>query len=251
MALKLDIELTDEQIKRMKEIPETSWFTSVSYLNADSPVHPNREFILNNEYKQQMVTDWISHAVKGKSVLDLFSANGIFTFLAALAGAREIVGVEYSKERVECAEFLASTLKTDCKISFVEMDVYKINEYFDRKFDVGLCLGGLYHVADPALLLRLLGDVITEHLIMQTSQVLSFPGNWAKFIVRGKDLTLKGMTSIRGGYGTWRYTPGCLRELLLHGGFRILEETRPPFWKRRRFPWYLAYCERINKIGYL
>jgi tRNA (mo5U34)-methyltransferase len=49
----------------------------------------------------------------------------------------------------------------------------------------------------------------------------------SKFIVRREDKTKAGMTSIRGGYGTWHYSPGCLRELLLHGGFRIIEERQP------------------------
>lgn len=247
MTLRLDIELTDSQKAAMAAIPPTSWFTPVVYRNARSPIHPNRRLVENNEMKQALVTDWITQSVKGKRVLDLFSANGAFSFIAALGGAREVVGVEYSEERIKCAEFVASTIPSDSKIVFRHGDVYKITEYFDEPFEVVLCFGGLYHIADPAFVLRQIGALTKERLILQTAQVLPIPGNWAKFIVRRQDRTQAGMTSIRGGYGTWHYSPGCLRELLLHGGFRIIEERQPSWLKRRRFPWYLACCEPLER----
>jgi tRNA/tmRNA/rRNA uracil-C5-methylase (TrmA/RlmC/RlmD family) len=64
----------------------------------------------NNEMKRRLVSPWIRSQVKGKRVLDLFCANGAFSVEAALAGAREVVGVDFSPERVDCARFLAGTL---------------------------------------------------------------------------------------------------------------------------------------------
>lgn len=245
MALRLDIELTESQRQAMARIPATSWFTQVIYRNAQSAIHPDRQLAANNEMKQKMVADWISKTVPGKKVLDLFAANGAFSVLAALAGAREVVGLEYSEERIRCAEFVASTVNSTGPISFRRGDVYKVLEYFDEPFDVVLCLGGLYHVADPALVLRQIGKITKETLIVQTSQVLRRPGNWAKFEVRRQDRTSEGLTSIRKGYGTWYYTRRCLQELLLHGQFRVVEERQPPWLKHRRFPWYLARCEPV------
>jgi tRNA (mo5U34)-methyltransferase len=240
VPLSLDYALTPEQQREMAAIPATAWFTQVVFRNAQSPVHPQANLLANNDLKQEMTADWIRDSVAGKRVLDLFSANGAFALLAAQAGAREVVGVEFAEDRVACARFLASTLKTDCKIEFRLGDVYRLTDMFSEPFDVVLCLGGLYHVADPAHVLRQVGQLTRERLIVQTSQVLSLPGNWAKFVIRREARV--GMTSIRRGYGTWRYTPGCLRQLLHHGGFDIVEERRPPRAKRRRFPWYLALC---------
>lgn len=242
MALKIDVELTDAQRQSMADIPPAFWFTQVVYRNATSPLHPNPRLAENNEMKQALLTDWIMSSVKGKRVLDLFSANGAFACLAALGGAREVVGVEFSEERVKCAEFVAGTLPTDCRIQFKCGDVYAIADYFDEPFDVVMCFGGLYHIADPAHVLKQIRAVTKERLLVQTSQVLPLPGVWAKFLVRRRDLTKAGMTSVRGGYGTWHCSPGCLRELLLHGGFQVVEERRPPWRKRSRFPWYLASC---------
>lgn len=242
MAMRLDIELTESEKAAMAAIPATSWFTHFIYRNAESPTHPNMRFADNNEMKQALVQDWLVESVKGRRVLDLFSANGAFSVMAAMAGAEEVVGVEYSEDRIKCAEFVASTVRSNCRIEFKRGDVYKIEDYFDAPFDVVLCLGGLYHVADPALVLRQIGRLTKQCLILQTSQVIPTRGNVARFIVRRQDRTKVGMTSIRGGYGTWYYSPGCLRELLLHGGFKIIEERQPPRFKRRRFPWYSAYC---------
>lgn len=242
MALRLDIELSEPQKAAMAAIPAASWFTQVRYRNAASPLHPNPALAENNKEKQALVDDWLQGAVKGKRVLDLFSGNGAFSILAALAGASEVIGVEYAEERIRCANFVASTVDSPCRIEFRQGDVYKLREYFDEPFDVVLCLGGLYHIADPAFVLRQIGDLTKERLILQTSQVLPFFGNWAKFRVRSQDRTEAGMSSIRRGYGVWYYSPRCLRELLVHGGFRVIEERRPSLLKRRRFPWYLALC---------
>lgn len=245
MAMRLDIELTESEKTSMAAIPATSWFTHFIYRNAESPTHPNAKLVDNNEMKQALVQDWLIEAVSGKRVLDLFSANGAFSIMAAMAGAKEVVGVEHSEDRIKCAEFVASTIRSNCKIEFKRGDVYNINDYFDEPFDVVLCLGGLYHVADPAWVLRQIGHLTKERLILQTAQVIPDRGNLARFVVRRQDKTKSGMTSIRGGYGTWYYSPGCLRELLLHGGFKIIKERQPPRLKRHRFPWYAAYCSPL------
>lgn len=229
MALRLDIELTDDQQAAMAAIPATSWFTQVVYRNARSPQHPNVQLDENNELKLAMVRDWIAASVPEKRVLDLFSGNGMFSVVAAMAVAREVFGVEFAEDRVRCAEFVASTLRSDCRFGFKHGDVYRI--------------------ADPGFVLRQIGTLTRERLIMQTSQVLPLPGNWAKFRLRRQDRTREGLASIRAGSGTLHYSPGCLRELLRHGGFRVMEERRPSWRERRRFPWYLANCVPLGSLG--
>jgi len=229
MPLRLDVDLTESQKHELSAIPRTSWFTEVAWNNATSPLHPNQSWLsVNNAMKQSLVGSWITDSVRGKRVLDLFSSNGAFSVLAALAGAREVAGVELSPERVECARFLAGTLPTECRVTFRQGDVYEIARYFDEPFDVTLCFGGLYHVPDPAFVLRQARALTRERLLMQTARVLSLPGNWAKFV--------------GGESSTWHCTPGCIRRVLAGAGLEVLEERRPPWWKRRRFPWYAALC---------
>jgi 2-polyprenyl-3-methyl-5-hydroxy-6-metoxy-1,4-benzoquinol methylase len=242
MTLCLDVELDSQQQLELNTLPAAVWFTQVKFRNAESPSHPERALAENNAAKQAFVQDWITREVAGKRVLDLFSANGAFAVQAALAGAREVVGLEYDAERVRCAQFVASTLPEHIRPRFLCGDVYRMREYFDEPFDVVLCLGGLYHIADPAYLLSQIRGMLRGRLILQTAQVLPLWGKWARFGIRRRDKRSQGLSSVRGGYGTWSLSPGCLRELLEHSGFDVLEERRPTWRKRFRFPWYGAVC---------
>jgi 2-polyprenyl-3-methyl-5-hydroxy-6-metoxy-1,4-benzoquinol methylase len=248
MSYRLDVELTDSQKAEMADIPAEAWFTPVDFRNAKAPRHPTFERMRRRygggQMKQGTVLSWIENSVGGKRVLDLFCANGVFSLGAALAGAREVVGIDFSPERVKCAQFLASTLedRVGCSFSFMTGDVYELSDLVSEPFDVVLALGGLYHVADPPYVLTKIRDLTRERLIVWTSSILPLPGSWGQFRVR-RDKTGEGLTSIRGGRGVWRLTPGCFRAMLLHAKFRVLESRRPPLLKRHRSPWYGALAE--------
>jgi tRNA (mo5U34)-methyltransferase len=128
---------------------------------------------------------------------------------------------------------VASFLKRrspDVDVEFRVGDVYETARQFDAPFDVTLCLGGLYHVADPPFVLRQLRAVTSEYLIVQTSSIIRGRRNRAEFRVRG-DATKKGLSSIVAGSGKWYMTAACFREILRHGGFEVVEqrESRPMF----------------------
>lgn len=236
----LDVALDADQLARMAAIPGHVWFTQFTFRNAESPVHPNPRLVENNTMKMSLVADWVRRTVPGKRVLDLFAANGAMSCLAALAGASAVVGVEFDEQRVECARFVASTMHGASPVEFVHGDVYDLDRIFDEPFDVVLCFGGLYHVADPAYVLTRIRELTEERLLLQTAQVIDSERNIGRFSVRKRDGSGKGMTSVRRGSGTWRLSPPALRELLAHAGFQVLSENYPPEGRRRRFPWYLA-----------
>lgn len=234
------MDVSEEQQAAMREIDATAWFTQFRFNNAASPVHPNRRLAENNWMKQHMVNDAIRQHVQGKRVLDLFSANGGFSFLAAQFGATEVVGVEYADDRVASSSLIAEVTGLSDRVRFICGDVFKLNEYFSEPFDTVLCLGGLYHVPDPALLLKGIREVTGETLVLHTAMTLNLPGNWAKFHYRPAATAKEPLA--QGGYGAWSFTPECIRQLLRHGGFSVLEEKRPPFLKRRRFNYFQAVC---------
>jgi 16S rRNA G966 N2-methylase RsmD len=107
MPYYLDIELTEGQKAELARIPAGAWFTSVDFKNARSPRHPTseRQREARHEMKRQLMLPWIRSQVEGKRVLDLFCANGVFSVEAALAGAREMVGIDFSPDRAACARF--------------------------------------------------------------------------------------------------------------------------------------------------
>ena len=117
MSLNLEFELSVAEKGRMARILPKAWFTQVVWRNATSPRHPEAtDLDANHDFKRHLVLPWITECDKGKRVLDLFCANGAFAFEAALSGAKEVIGMEFSPDRVECANFIASTFtgKTSC-----------------------------------------------------------------------------------------------------------------------------------------
>jgi tRNA (mo5U34)-methyltransferase len=59
-----------------------------------------------NQWKREMVLPWIHKLAPGKRVLDVFCANGAFSFESARAGAHTVVGVDYDPPRIACAQFI-------------------------------------------------------------------------------------------------------------------------------------------------
>lgn len=243
--MRFDVVLEDAQIKRLRSIPSSAWFDQMHFANVSSPRHPNGdEFDRINEYKTELIGNWLQRIAPGATVLDTFAANGRFALLARRYGAEHVTGVEYAPERVDAACFVADSIGESASVEFKTADVYEIGRCFDSAFDVVLCMGGLYHVADPPFILRQLRRLTGQWLIVQTSSILPRPGNRAHFVIR-EDRVSQGFTSIRGGSGVWFHTAECFRQMLAHGGFAIVEERRPPRRMQRDFPWFAALCRPV------
>src|SRR5260370_33714978 len=246
--LKFDFDLSGQEQEEIEAIKPELWFTQVALRNGISPRNPDAATLdANHNFKTKMLLPWIKTRVQGKRVLDLFCANGGFSFEAALAGAREVVGLEFSEDRMECARFIASTLsgKAKCAVPrFVTGDVYQLKNLFKEPFDVVLCFGGLYHIPDPPYVLTQIRSVTAGTLIVQTSNVLPGRSNQAKFVVR-QDPQHRGLTSMVGGRGVWHCTASCFENILRHARFKVLESARPPFFSRKRFPFYCALAEPV------
>jgi 2-polyprenyl-3-methyl-5-hydroxy-6-metoxy-1,4-benzoquinol methylase len=243
--LNLDITLTPQESAEMSSIRAEAWFTQVKFANCVSPRAPEVSMLdANHEMKKKLMLPWIRENVGGKRVLDLFSANGAFAMECAIAGAKEVVGLEFDPERVRCAEFLARVLAGNGLVApkFSVGDVYTLTQRFSQPFDIVLCMGGLYHIADPPYVLSQLRELVKERLIIQTSNILPGRSNRATFFVR-EDRTASGLSSIRGGRGVWRFSVPCFQAMLKHAGLRVLQDKQPDFWTRRRFPWYCAIAE--------
>jgi 16S rRNA G966 N2-methylase RsmD len=246
--LNLNFSLTPEESAEMSAIKPEAWFTQVKFANCISPRAPEFATLdVNNEMKKKLMLPWIQEHVRGKRVLDLFSANGAFAMECSVAGAKEIIGIEFDRDRVRCAEFLARVLARNdfTAPTFVVEDVYTLSERFSQPFDIVLCMGGLYHIADPPYVLSQIRKVLKEKLIIQTSGVLPGSSNRATFYIR-KDRTASGLSSIRGGKGVWEFSVPCFKAMLQHAGLQVLSEKRPDYLKRRRFPWYCAIAGPAN-----
>lgn len=239
--IEFDFPLTSDEMQQLDALPPEAWFTGVKFQNAESPQLPALKRLEGaHQRKHALVRGWLERVVPGRTVLDTFCANGAFSFYCEAAGAASITGVEWDTGRVDAARLIASFLRArrpGAPLTFQTADAYALATTFPKRFDVSLCLGGLYHVADPAHVLRQLRAVTGEYLVVQTSNVLRGRRNHAQFRVR-RDQTAKGLSSIVGGAGKWDMTVPCFRELLRHGGFEIVED-------RRSLPMYAALCRAV------
>ena len=249
--LKLDFSLNESQIAELRKIDPKSFFAQIGFQNVSSPRHAvhGEYFEEINRKKMDMLAPWIGQCAPGRSVLDLFCANGMFSFLACQYGATRVLGVDFEQLRTDCANRIASFIPTGkyaCAPRFLSGDVYRLCEIVGSdSYDVGLVLGGLYHIADPPFILRQVRQVVREYLIVQTSSVVFSRGSWARFKLR-RDRQDEGLSSYRGRQGVWHVTVECFENMLTHAGFEVIERKLPCGWReRRRFPWYGAIARPI------
>jgi len=245
--LNLNASLTKDEFAEMSNISPNAWFTQVKFANGLSPRCQEASTLdANHEMKKRLMMPWIQENIRGKRVLDLFSANGAFAFECALAGAQEVVGIEFDEDRVRCAQFVAGVLRRNGMVApqFYVADVYSIADRFSEPFDVVLCMGGLYHIADPPYILTQIRKLTRDKVILQTSGVLPGTDNRATFVIR-EDQTAKGLTSLRGGKGVWMVSVPCFHAILTHAGFHLLEDAQPEASQRERFPWYCALAGAV------
>jgi 2-polyprenyl-3-methyl-5-hydroxy-6-metoxy-1,4-benzoquinol methylase len=252
VTVRLDVELTPEELERVAATDPRWWFTQIRFANGDSPRHPSfRALEANNRFKREMVLDWVERVSPGARVLDTFCANGAFSFEAARLGAARVLGVDFDEPRIDCARMVSELLAAHgwpVVPEFRAGDVYRLDEATGgERFDAVLSLGGLYHVADPALVLRRLREATEDggNLVLQTSRLAWVPGQWARFAVREEDRRGVGLSSHRAGAGVWELSPGALIAMLRVAGFRVLATRRPPMAKRRKFRWFAALARAV------
>jgi tRNA (mo5U34)-methyltransferase len=112
----------------------------------------------------------------GKSVLDVGTSNGFFSFECEARGAGRVLAIDLPGGQWGgntlafnvARELLGST------VEFREIDLYDLNENSFERFDVVLFLGVFYHLKDPFLALRKLRK-ITKQLMILESHIISIP----------------------------------------------------------------------------
>lgn len=110
-----------------------------------------------------------SISFENKSVLDVGCWDGYFSFESELKGASEVVSLDNPKFRwggMDGYNFLHQFYKSKAK--FVLGNVYNLRESLgEKRFDIILCYGVLYHLSDPLLALVNLFEYSKEYLILE------------------------------------------------------------------------------------
>ncbi len=249
MTVAINVTLSPDEIQEIGNSDPKWWFEQFQFNNARSPAHPGHRYLeRHTAAKRAVLLPWMGRILPGKTVLDTFCANGAFSFEAVKLGAARVTGVDFDPPRIECASLVAKLAEAHgwpVVPDFHAVDIYDLDNALTGTYDVSMCFGGLYHVADPAYVLTLIRRMTSDggYLLLQTSGILWVPGNVSRFSIRKEDRRQAGFTSWKAGSGVWTFTWRQVDRLLEHAGFRVVERRFPPFGQRRLLPSYFVLAE--------
>ncbi len=147
-----------------------------------------------------------------KTVLDIGCNAGYYSFVAKTRGAKRVVGVELDPHYVQQAQYLSNVLGLD--VEFINEDGHNVDAS-PGTFDIVICTGLMYHIADPTNLLSKLSALCTDTILIESEFLL--------------DPALTSMARfIEGAYmddptNWWIYGPQCLEGMVRAAGFGTAE----------------------------
>lgn len=119
----------------------------------------------------------------GKTVLDVGAWDGYFSFVAEKRGASQVLAIDktawaesklWDPRKNEFIEhsgkegFDTAARSLNSKVESKEFDIEKEDWSELGKFDITICLGIIYHMKDPFLIIRKLAEVTKEMLVLET-----------------------------------------------------------------------------------
>ena len=182
--------------------------------------------LLNQPVKDRHLMALVTRALEAldprPACLELFSADGYYSCrIKALSPQARVTGVELDPAQIRRAESIARRLRFG-DVIFRRDDVRTFLERSDEAYDLVMCAGGLYHVSDPARLLRAVRRVARGYLVAQS--VVTLETEDSDYFVQ----------PAKGWQHGCRFTHAWLRARLDELGWRILEEARAELPGNRR-----------------
>ena len=136
-----------------------------------------------------------SGGVSGKSFLDVGCNGGGYCFIAHELGAKDCYGFDVRDHWIRQANFVKSVKYPAAdNIHFSVADVQKIT--LDRKFDVTLFKGVIYHLPDPLHMLIKLCGLTTRTIIIDTVSRNDIPLNCIVPDVEHKTKVMSGVDGL-------------------------------------------------------
>ena len=218
---------SDEEISKIIESVDEqpngffTWYHSFRFGNVYAP-----GTITSLKY-QMWVSSLIPENLEGKTVLDIGTADGFYSFLCESRGAKKVVAVDW----LEFPGFTAAHKILNSKVEFQKLvvddstrgftklksDIGTINN-IEEKFDIVLLFGVLYHLPNPIMIL--------QKLFENTDMLLI-----ASHIIDSEELAMyyypEGSLTTGDTTNWWVPTPSCLTDIGTRIGFEksVLVDT--------------------------
>ena len=209
----------DEITKIIESVPEQpngvfTWYHSFRFGNVYA-----HGTITSLQY-QMWVSSLIPENLKNKTVLDIGTADGFYSFLCESRGAKKVVAVDW----LEFPGFTAAHKILNSNVEFWKLIVDESNFGFTdlkskigtidkikEKFDIILLFGVLYHLPNPVMLLKTLAN-ITHKMLLISGHVIDSKEPAMYYYPEGS-LTPNDTTN------WWIPTPSCLTDIGKRLGF--------------------------------
>ena len=210
----------DEITKIIESVPEQpngvfTWYHSFRFGDMYAP-----GTITSLQY-QMWVSSIIPENLENKTVLDVGTADGYYSFLCESRGAKKVVAVDW----LEFPGFTAAHKILNSNVEFWKLIVDESNFGFTdlkskigtidkikEKFDIILLFGVLYHLPNPVMLLKKLGN-ITQEMLLISGHVIDSKEPAMYYYPEGS-LTPGDTTN------WWIPTPSCLTDIGKRIGFK-------------------------------
>ena len=120
--------------------------------------------------QEQVLSNVYSMDLKGKRVVDLGCANGLFAFEAEKRGPKEILAVDHTRQNIEAMEQVTVPLLSS-KVKPVLSNVMDFQSDTYGKFDLVIFAGVLYYLRFPFWALRIVKDLVADGgtLLLETA----------------------------------------------------------------------------------
>ncbi|WP_294313332.1 TIGR04290 family methyltransferase [uncultured Sphingomonas sp.] len=120
-------------------------------------------------FKFERFADALPDDLSGRSVLDIGCNAGFYSFEMKRRGAGEVIGIDTDERYLAQARFAAERLGFD-DVGFRNLSVYDVGA-LERRFDIVIFMGVLYHLRHPLLALDLIREhVVGDLMLFQTMQ---------------------------------------------------------------------------------
>jgi 2-polyprenyl-3-methyl-5-hydroxy-6-metoxy-1,4-benzoquinol methylase len=125
-------------------------------------------YLRHNQRRQEHLAT-LGLDLSDKTVLEVGCGPGDHTTFFLDRGG-SVTAVE---ARLECCQFLLESYKNahykaPVKLKLLNIDVESMGQHLTEQFDIVYCYGLLYHIADPALVIKLMAERCAGLLLLET-----------------------------------------------------------------------------------
>ncbi len=124
--------------------------------------------LVNSFFRQSMKerferTIMNCYPINDKTVLDVGCGPGHYCIALAQNGAKEVLGIDFSKEMIKTAEKKAISNKLSHKCNFIVADVNSFNP--KQKFDYAIVMGVMDYIDTPEKFIKKLLSLVNDKIL--------------------------------------------------------------------------------------